>query len=152
MPTYTCPICSEDKLIEIGPSAFRCEHCSASIIDGELICAACGKQNPLGADKCESCQEPLSIFSRVISRHSSSSRSWRLNQARHQANKLKAAESLASDARMEILLKIDQVRKAAERQARLAQQEADRRLFRYVGIAVGVFLLILAITSLIFLL
>lgn len=147
MPTYECPICSEEKLVEIGRSAYRCEHCRASIIDGELVCSACGKHNPLGAIKCESCQEPLTIFSRVVSRHSPSTRSWRLDQARATANKLKAAEAQASEVRMEDFLEIDRKRMTAEREAAFMQQETDRQLFRYVKIGLSIFLAIVAIAS-----
>lgn len=149
MPTYECPICSEEKLVESGPSSYKCQHCRASIIDGELVCSACGKHNPLDAAKCETCQEPLTIFSRVVSRHSKSTRSWRLDQARAQANTLKAAEAHASEARMEDFLEIDRKRKTAEREAALIQEETDRQLFRYVRIGLGIFLTIVAITSLI---
>ncbi|TEU00067.1 MAG: hypothetical protein E3J30_03245 [Anaerolineales bacterium] len=149
MPTYECPICSEEKLVESGPSSYKCQHCRASIIDGELVCSACGKHNPLDAAKCETCQEPLTIFSRVVSRHSKSTRSWRLDQARAQANTLKAAEAHASEARMEDFLEIDRKCKTAEREAALIQEETDRQLFRYVRIGLGIFLTIVAITSLI---
>jgi len=149
MPTYECPICSEEKLVEIGQSAYQCQHCRASIIDGNLVCSSCGKHNPLDANKCESCREPLTIFSRVVSRHSKSTRSWRLDQARNQANKLKVAEAYASEARMEGFLEIDRKRKSAEREAAVRQQEADRQLFRYVKIGLGIFLAIVAIVSLI---
>ncbi len=149
MPTYECPICSEEKLVESGPSSYKCQHCRASIIDGELVCSACGKHNPLDAAKCETCQEPLTIFSRVVSRHSKSTRSWRLDQARAQANTLKAAEAHASEARMEDFLEIDRKRKTAEREAALIQEETDHQLFRYVRIGLGIFLTIVAIASLI---
>ena len=149
MPTYECPICSEEKLVESGPSSYKCQHCRASIIDGELVCSACGKHNPLDAAKCETCQEPLTIFSRVVSRHSKSTRSWRLDQARAQANTLKAAEAHASEARMEDFLEIDRKRKTAEREAALIQEETDHQLFRYVRIGLGIFLTIIAIASLI---
>jgi hypothetical protein len=149
MPTYECPICSEEKLVESGPSAYSCQHCRASIIDGKLVCPACGKHNPLEAAKCEICQEPLTIFSRVVSRHSKSTRSWRLDQAREQANTLKAAEAHASESRMEPFLEIDRKRKAAEREAALIQEEADHQLFRYVKIGIGIFLAIVAVASLI---
>ena len=149
MPTYECPICSEEKLVESGPSAYKCQHCRASIIKGKLVCSACGKHNPLEAAKCETCQEPLSIFSRVVSRHSKSTRSWRLDQARDQANILKAAEAHASDARMEDFLEIDRKRKAAESEAAFIQEETDRQLFRYVRIGLGIFLAIVAVASLI---
>jgi hypothetical protein len=105
--------------------------------------------NPLNANKCESCQEPLTIFSRVVSRHSKSTRIWRLDQARNQANKLKAAEAHASEARMEDFLEIDRKRKSAQREASVRQQEADRQLFRSVRIGLGIFLAIVAIVSLI---
>lgn len=149
MPIYECPICSEEKLAESGPSAYKCQHCRASIINGKLVCSACGKHNPLEAAKCKTCQEPLTIFSRVVSRHSKSTRSWRLDQARDQANVLKATEAHASEARMEDFLEIDRKRKAAEREAALLQEEADRQLFRYVKIGLGTFLAIVAVASLI---
>jgi len=152
MPTYECPICSEKKLVEIGQSSYRCQHCRASIIDGELVCSACGKHNLLGAVKCESCQEPLTIFSRVVSRHTPSSRIWRLDQARHQANSLKATEAQASEARMEDFLEIDRKRKTGEREAAIMQQEADRLLFRHVKIGLGIFLAVVAIASLLIIL
>ena len=149
MPTYECPICSEEKLVEIGPSAYKCQHCRASIINGKLVCSACGNHNPLETAKCETCQEPLTIFSRVVSRHSKSTRSWRLDQARDQANMLKTAEAHASESRMEPFLEIDRKRNAAEREAALIQEEADRQLFRYVRIGLGIFLAIVAVASLI---
>ena len=149
MPTYECPICSEEKLVKIGQSVYRCQHCKASIIDGKLVCSACEQHNPLEASKCANCREPLTIFSRVVSRHNPSTRIWRLDQARETANELKASEARASEARMEDFIEIDRTRKTAEREAALIQQEADRQLFRYVRIGLGIFLAIVAITSLI---
>ena len=84
-----------------------------------------------------------------MSRHSASTRSWRLDQARDQANKLKASEARASEIRMDDFLEIDRKRKTAEREAAIFQQEADRQLFHYVRIGLGIFLAIVAITSLI---
>ena len=149
MPTHECPICSEEKLVESGPSAYECQHCHASILDGKLVCSACGKHNPLEAAKCETCQEPLTIFSRVISRHSKATRSWRLDQTRNQANTLKAAEAHASEARMDDFLEIDRKRKEADREAALIQEEADRQLVSYVKIGLGIFLAIVAVASII---
>jgi hypothetical protein len=149
---YECPICSEEKLVDIGQSAYQCQHCRASIKDGGLECSACGTINPLENGKCENCQEPLNIFSRVVSRHSPSSRAWRLDQVRQQANALKAAEALSSQSRMEDFLEIDRQREAAQREAALRQKEADRMLFRNVGIGLGVFFAIVVIASLILLL
>lgn len=152
MPTYVCPICSEEKLVEIERSVYRCQHCKASIIDGKLVCSACGKHNPLEANKCENCREPLTIFSRVVSRHNPSTRTWRLDQARNTANELKAAEARSSEVRMGNFIEIDRKRKTAEREAALIQQEADRQLFRYVRIGLGIFLAIVAVSSLIIIL
>ena len=50
---------------------------------------------------------------------------------------------------MEGFLEIDRKRKSAEREAAVRQQEADRQLFRYVKIGLGIFLAIVAIVSLI---
>jgi len=152
MPTHECPICSEEKLIETGPSAYQCQSCSASIKDGELECTACGKLNPFEAGKCENCREPLTIFSRVVTRHNPSTRSWRLDQARQQANSLKAAEALSSETRMEDFLEIDRKRETAQRTAALQQKEADRILFRNVGIGLGIFFAIVVIASIFLLL
>jgi hypothetical protein len=62
---------------------------------------------------------------------------------------LKAAEADASEVRMEVFLEIDRKRKTAEREAALMQEEADRQLFRYVRIGLGIFLAIVAVASLI---
>ena len=62
---------------------------------------------------------------------------------------MKAAEASASEVRMEDFLEIDRKRKAAEREAAVMQEEADRQLFRYVRIGLGIFLAIVAVASLI---
>ena len=53
---------------------------------------------------------------------------------------------------MEDFLEIDRKREAAQRSAALQQKEADRILFRNVGIGLGIFFAIVAIASIFLLL
>jgi hypothetical protein len=75
-----------------------------------------------------------------------------LEQLKGQASVIKAAAEVHSQARMADLKDVDQRRINSEREASLLQHLRDQTIFKYTAIGAGVFLLLIAIISLIVLL
>ena len=119
---------------------------------GQLECPACRSLSPVGSETCSECGEPLTLFGRVIERQGNQSLSRRQSQMRERAGQIKENAQISSEQRMAGFREIDDRRLEAERQDMLAQHDRDRRLFRSVAIGLGVFLIVVAIMSLISLL
>lgn len=148
-----CPNCGELTLTgEAAPGGLHCSHCGAHIVQGQLECPSCQSLNPIGTELCMACAEPLTIFGRVLSRQGLQVQSKRLEQMRNRAGEIKDQALKSSDIRMAGFREIDQRRIESEQAAMQAQRERDRRLFRYVAFALGLFMLIVAVISLVVLL
>jgi hypothetical protein len=78
--------------------------------------------------------------------------SHRLEQLKGQASKIKASAEQHSNARMSHFKDVDQRRIQSEREADAEQHIRDRTILKYTAIGSGVFLLIVAIISLIIIL
>jgi hypothetical protein len=100
-------------------------------------------------ETCSVCGEPLTIVGRVISRQGSQTKSQRLEQMRARAGVLKEEARVSSEVRMTEFVKIDRRRIEREREESYIQQLRDRLLFRNVAIGLGVFLLIVAVVTLV---
>ena len=152
MSAEICPICTEPQLVSPQPGVLECQYCHARIVNGLLICPSCKRATQIGGEQCNSCGEPLSVVGAVISRQISRSASQRLDQMRGQAGEIKAKAEKHSRARMSEFTDIDQRRIRAERQAATEQKIRDQSILRYTAIGAGIFMLIVAIISLIFIL
>jgi hypothetical protein len=102
-------------------------------------------------ESCSNCGEPLTIVSQVISRQGSQLKSQRLEQMRSRAGAIQEEARVSSDARMAEFMEVDRRRIKGEHEALRAQQEHDRRLFRNLAIGMGVFLLLIAVATLVIL-
>ena len=152
MSADTCPNCSEPQLIAARPGVLECNYCHATIINGQLICPACKLANQIGLEHCSTCGEPLTVIGAVITRQTSGFGSQRLEQLKQQAGSMKAKAEEHSRVRMDHFTEIDQRRIHAENEAATRQELRDQSIMKYTAIGVGVFLLIVAIISLIIIL
>ncbi len=152
MENQDCPICSEPQLISTRPGVMECQYCHAKIINGQLICPSCNRANEIGLEHCKACGEPLTVVGAVISRQVSGSGSQRLDQLKSQASEMKAIAEEHSHLRMSQFNAIDQRRIKAEKDAARSQEIRDQSVLKYTAIGAGVFLLIVAIISLIIIL
>lgn len=152
MTAQLCPNCDHAALTQASSGILLCGNCGAHIVQGRLQCPACQSINELGVEMCAACGEPLTIVGRVLSRQGLQTRSQRLEQMRFRNEAIKEEERLSSDVRMSGFVEIDRRRIEAEHESLLAQQALDKRLFRNVAIGLGLFLLFVAIVSLVILL
>ena len=152
MSADICPICTEPQLLRIQSGVLECQFCKAHLINGRIICPACKRANEIGPEHCNSCGEPLSIVGAVISRQAAGHGSQRLEQLKGQAGEIKAQAERHSQVRMAGLENVDHRRIQSERDSSLRQQLRDQSIFKYTAIGAGIFLLLVAISSLIVLL
>jgi hypothetical protein len=152
MSTEICPICNEPQLLSTEPSVFECQYCKARIVNGRLICPACKRANELGLEHCHVCGEPLTVVGAVISRQVAGYGSQRLEQIKVQAGEIKAQAERHSQVRMSAFNDVDQRRKQSERDDAARQKVRDHEILKYTAIGSGIFLLIVAIISLIIIL
>lgn len=150
--TEICPICTEPQLVRIQPGELECRFCKARLINGRRICPTCKRSNEIGLDHCSACGEPLTVISAVISRQAAGHGSHRLEQLKGRAGEIKEQAEKHSKERMAGLEGIDQRRIQNERDASLQQYTRDRSILKYTAIGAGIFLLLVAIISLILIL
>jgi hypothetical protein len=103
-------------------------------------------------DTCSVCGEALTIVGRVMTRQGSQIKSQRLEQARSHANLIKDVERVSSDKRMAGFVEIDRRRLEYEREAQKLQEYKDRQLFRGLALGLGIFLLLIAVVTLVIIL
>jgi predicted amidophosphoribosyltransferase len=149
LTALVCPNCNVAALHSESQGVLICDHCHAHIVQGQLECPSCQSLNPIGMETCSVCGEPLTIVGRVISRQGSQTKSQRLEQMRARAGVLKEEARVSSEVRMTEFVKIDRRRIEREREESYIQQLRDRLLFRNVAIGLGVFLLIVAVVTLV---
>ncbi len=152
MSAEICPICSEPQLIPSEPGVYHCHFCKARIVNGRLVCPACKRSNELDIENCSLCGEPLTVVGAVLSRQAAGSASQRLEQLKAQAPEIKAQAEQHSRVRMSAFNEVDQRRKQLEQEAAARQQVRDHEILKYTAIGAGIFLLLVAIISLIIIL
>jgi hypothetical protein len=152
MSAERCPICTEPQLVITRPGVYECQYCKAQIINGQLICPACKRANDINLDNCSTCNEPLTMVGAVMDRQAVGYGSRRLEQLKGQAAEIKAQAEMHSHARMSNFQDIDLRRIQSDREAADQQRLHDQKIFKYTAIGLGVFLLLVAIISLIVLL
>jgi hypothetical protein len=143
-----CPECDSTKINWHTPEIIECGECSYRGVEHPpMLCPACNTANNSDVDACYNCGEPMSLFWQVLSRHSNPSQSLRLEQVRSQANKIKSEAFAASQERYSQFEDIDRRRLQAEREDQLARESQDRQLLITVGIALGIFAVILVVVA-----
>jgi hypothetical protein len=147
-----CPNCNVAALRSESQGVLICGYCHARIVQGQLECPSCQSLNPFGMETCSICGEPLTIVGRVISRQGSQTKSQRVQQMRARAGAIQEEARISSDARMAEFVEIDRQRIEREHEQSYARQLRDRQLFRNVAIGLGLFLLFVAIVTLVILL
>jgi hypothetical protein len=150
MAESQCPECSSTNIKRISPEIIECQDCG---YHGEefplMVCPSCRRANDYGVDACVQCGEPMSLFWQVLSRHANPTQSLRLEQIRSQADQIKTEAFAASKERYAQFEDIDRRRIRAEREAQLARAAQDRQLFVTVGIALGIFAIIILVVALV---
>ncbi|TFH32889.1 MAG: hypothetical protein E4G99_12210, partial [Anaerolineales bacterium] len=149
MSADTCPICNEPQLVRIQPGVLECHFCKSQIVNGQIICPACRRANAIGLENCSGCDEPLTVFSAVMSRQTAGRGSQRLEQLKGQAGVIQVQAEKHSQARMADFQEVDLQRIESERKASEQQRLHDRLIYKYTAISLGIFLLVVAIVSLI---
>lgn len=91
----------------------------------------------------------MSLFWQVLSRHANPTQSHRLEQIRSQADKIKSEAFAAAEQRYSQFEDIDRRRLQAERLEQSARAAQDRQLFITVGIALGIFAVILVMVAIV---
>lgn len=145
-----CPACTSPGLLSVRGGGFRCDYCGTVFLVQPIRCPACGWENPRRSELCANCGEPLTMVAQVLTRQGTTGMPIWLGRVRNRAGDLKAQEARASEKRMERLMEIDR-RRQLEDARQLARQRAnDRRMVLVVGLALGVFgivVLVLALLS-----
>lgn len=128
MPASECPTCSSEDLKLIGDRKWECQSCGAIVVEEPIYCPTCGHGNTSGVEICTNCEEPLTIISQIMTRHTGNSEPHRLKQIRSQASALKERDIEPSRRRMEKFQEIDRRREQAVAEAREAQKIYHRRI------------------------
>ena len=148
MENATCPVCSSGLLVSQTEAGYTCDQCGVTLKLEGRICPTCGESNPPQIEKCRNCEEPLTSFSQVISRHQPQSPPLRQRQMRLQVEGIQRSGKQASEERMEGFIDIDRRRQARTRLEEMIQREKDKKLLMIAAIgsaALFVLLLILGI-------
>ena len=140
MTQPTCPACTAPGLEATSEEKITCAYCGFTIPSDANICPACGHVNDFGLETCSLCGEPLSLLAQIMTRHNGSDQPYKLQQVRRQAPQIKEREARESQKRMEVFQTIDQRRKAAEAEAKQAQEEYQRKVSTVVLFIVPIFI------------
>ena len=139
MTRPTCPACSAPGLEAASEGKLTCVYCGFTIPINVNICPACGHVNDFGLETCTKCGEPLSLLAQIMTRHGSD-QPYKLQQVRRQAPQIKEREARESQKRMDAFQAIDQRRKAAEAEAKKAQEEYSRKVSTIVLFIIPIFI------------
>jgi predicted amidophosphoribosyltransferase len=143
-----CPVCDAPD-VKIIEDYFECSYCGSTLPHNMSICPSCQSPNPLEAEACEVCGEPLTLFSQVIIRHANAdSGPYRLRQAREQAARIKESEERASQQRLHDLEETDRRRIQAALEAERARRKEQSQLMKISAAIVILFLLLILFLAL----
>jgi Flp pilus assembly protein TadB len=120
-----------------------CRHCGTEFDLSTDLCPHCGILNPPGQEFCVQCGNSLvaDTVDRMLSERLRTARQWR--EARQEVVRQQVAQDLlASQRRMEALLREERERLERERQAIAAARERERRLLIVFGVIVLVIALL----------
>jgi hypothetical protein len=141
MGGLACPACSASDWTMLSEVMLECSYCGNKYEAAVQRCPVCESINTVVAEHCLVCGEPLSIVSKVISRHEGDGfQPVFLEHARIRAAGLKDQGASASEKRMRTLQEIDERRELAQAEAREMQRKADQRSIRIAFFLVALFL------------
>lgn len=138
-----CPQCGSAAFEPLGGDALRCRYCGTEFDLSADLCPHCGLLNPPGQEFCVHCGSSLvaDTVDRMLSERLRTARQWR--EERQEVIRQQVAQDLlASQWRMEALLREEQERLERERQALAAARERERRLLIVFGVIVLVIALL----------
>jgi hypothetical protein len=136
-----CPACSASDWTLLSEVILECSYCGKTYEAAFQQCPVCESINMVNAEHCIVCKEPLSIVSKVLSRHEGDGfQPEFLEHARDRAADLKDKGATASENRMRTLQEIDERRELAQAEAREIQRRSDQRSIRIAFILVALFL------------
>ncbi len=138
---HVCPYCGTYHEQEVG----FCHRCGAGLT---RRCPKCDTVNWIGNEYCTNCGASLDILELIVQRHIQDVEG-RLYQQMDEAERVKAAEMAASQARMERLLAEEREFQAAIQQRLLEQKRQERKILTIVlSVAVVLFVVIIVIALL----
>jgi predicted amidophosphoribosyltransferase len=140
-----CPICESAELSKAADGSLRCPACGVRFSADGILCPGCGASNAFHLDRCKYCGEPLTSFGRALSRQGAGRRPYKLDQVRLTSARIRAQEEQASQERLGALEEIDNLRIQQEAKAAQAAAARDRKLFRVVFVASGIFLILVVL-------
>ncbi len=121
-----------------------CQRCGTGFSAVPSSCPFCGHLNPPDAESCDACGEPLSLVARVVDRQKAQPSARRLEQARALAPMLKAEGEKASQARMAVFQRAEDLHREQVRRMSAERAKQDRRLLLAAVAAAVVLVLALA--------
>lgn len=132
-----CPQCGSTTFEPLVGEAMSCHYCGTEFDLSTDLCSHCGLLNPPGQEICVHCGGSLGAdtVDRMLSERLRTARQWR--EARQEVVRQQVAQDLlASQRRMEALLREEQERLERERRAIAAARERERRLLIVFGVIV----------------
>lgn len=134
---HLCPNCSAYNEEE----AAVCGQCSTAL---KRICRKCNTVNWAGDEYCHQCGNAMDILDFIAGNHAMRTAD-RLLEQRHRAREIQAIEEQDSTRRMEELMAIENERQIELRRRMQKQRVQERKLFILMGLAIGLFVLVLII-------
>jgi uncharacterized protein YbaR (Trm112 family) len=138
---HLCPNCSTYNEQE----APVCGQCGTALT---RICRKCNTVNWTGDEYCRQCNNAMDILDLIAGNYAMKT-SDRLLEQRHRAREIQEIEELASSHRMEELMAIESARQAEVRRRIQRQKQQERKLFILMGLAIGLFVIVLVFYGLI---
>ncbi len=138
-----CPQCDGTAFESRGGEALRCRGCGTEFDLSTDLCPQCGFLNLPGQRFCAHCGCSLAAdaVDRVFRDRLRTARQWR-EERQQVIRRLVAQDLMASQRRMEALLREEQERLERERRAIAAARERERRLLITWGVIVLVVLVL----------
>lgn len=135
---HVCPHCGTFHEQE----ASFCRQCGASLT---RRCPQCNTDNWIGDEYCVHCGSPLDILELIVQRHNQDTEG-RLNQQMDDGQKLKEAELVASQSRLNRMLEQERAERAALRQRIAEQKRQEQKVLTIVlGVAAVIVVVIIVV-------
>lgn len=140
-PGHVCPYCETLNDQDAG----FCRKCGVTLT---RRCPHCDTVNWIDDEQCVQCGAALDILELII-RRDNLGVAGRLNEQMDEAGQIKAAETAASQARMERMLAEEREMREALRQRLIEQRAQEKKTLTIVLSVTGVVLLIILIVALV---
>lgn len=146
MNRLICPACTAPSLTFDKQGILECPYCGTRIVGEAHVCSACRHLNPVEAEQCLNCGEPLTLTARVMLRQGNASgEPLFLRRARGQAADLKSRGDQTSEQRMDRFREMDRQRQARDAEGLARQRARDRQLLVVSAGALGVLVIAILI-------